>query len=209
MEASAKGFLEAPTWQDSLRWVYLPDKVRAKAEAWYAAQPYETPGFKETSVEPIVLPIGDSEVDVVGLNVQTADYLDRQLALVRTPEGYRVDWESWAGWSESSWEDFKKERPTEPKLFRVVCSPTTYYNFSFKDEARWVSFRLESPERDEFLYGYSPVGEALATRLSPLDGIKERSVILKLRFPAGAETDNQVIIDGIVGTGWVDLPTNP
>jgi len=207
METVAKSFLEAPTLEQALRWVHRPEEVKPKAEAWYAAEPYVAAGFKGTTDETNSL--DQNGLSLTGLGIRTGNFDKREIVLVKMPEGYRVDWESWAGWSEMSWADFKKQRPTEAKLFRVVCSPTVYYNFGFKDESRWVSFRLDSPDGLDFLYGYAPAGSELSSELRPVDGVKKRSVILMLKFPPDAATDNQVIIESVTGEGWLDLPESP
>ena len=207
LEETARKFLEAPTLAEALEFIYRPEEVGPKAEAWHATRPYRPPGFKGTAGDASILSSGKTEV--ISLAVRTGDFEKREVALVKTPQGYRVDWESWAGWSEMSWEDFKKQRPTGPKLFRVICSPTVYYNFAFKDESQWVSFRLDSPDSKDFLYGYAPGNSELGALLRPTDGVTNRSVIMMLKFPPDAATDNQVIIEAITGEGWLALPENP
>lgn len=209
MDAAAKGFLEAPTMEEALKWTYRAAEVRPKMEAWYAGKPYRAPGFKGRAPEADTAVLTSGEVMVMGLAVRTGDFEARQLAMVKTPDGYRVDWESWVAWSEMSWKDFKKLRPAEPKLFRVISSPGTYYNFGFKDESKWVCFGLASPDREDTLYGYAPAGSDLAAHLRPLDGVGQRKVILKLRYPENAPADNQVVIEEIVGDGWLDLSGKP
>jgi len=206
MEAAAKGFLDAPTVEQALKWIYRADELRPKVEAWYAAQPYKAPGFKGMIEDMDTVVLASGEVTVMGMAIRTGDFEMRQLPVVKTSEGYRVDWESWVAWSEMSWEDFKKQRPTEPKLFRVISSPAIYYNFEFRDESKWVSFSLGSLDGEDTLYGYTPVGSDLAARLRPLDGVGHRKVTLKLRFPENSPTDNQVLIEEIVGEDWLGLP---
>lgn len=207
MEATARKFMEAPTLEEALALSFRPESIREKAAAWYALRPYEKPGFKGTEGEPTELVLGD--LRITSLGVRTGDFEPKHIALVETPEGYRVDWESWVGWSEMGWEDFMSQRPAEPKRFRVISSATDYYNFGFSDETEWISFRLNSPDGIDSLYGYAPAGSDLAARLRPLDGVEKRPVILELSYPPDGKADNQVIIGGIVGNGWIDLPEEP
>lgn len=202
-DAVAKNFLEAPTMEEALKWIRSGEKLRPKLVEWYTARPYQAPGFKGSAGESLVLAGG--ETMVIGMAIRTGDFETRQLPMVRTPEGFRVDWESWVAWSEMSWVDFKKQKPSGPKLFRVISSPGIYYNFEFKDESKWVCFKLESLDGEDTLYGYAPTGSDLAARLRPLDGVVNRKVMLKLRFPENSATDNQVLIEEIAGDGWVDL----
>lgn len=207
LEETAKKFLEAATVDEALALVYRPEAVRPKAEAWYEVRRYEAPGFKGTTDE-------SSEVFIEGrrvvqFGVRTGDFEKKELALVETPEGFRVAWEAWVGWSEMDWEDFQKQKPAEAKLFRVICSPSDYYNFGFKDETAWISFRLDSADGEHSVYGYVPAGSPLAAQLRPLDGVERRPVILTLKYPPDSSADNQVIIEKITGSGWVDLPSEP
>jgi len=195
----------AATVEEALKWVYRAEELRPKIEAWYAAHPYEAPGFEGIADTDGATILASGKSTVMGLNVRTHDFETRQIAMVKTPAGYRVDWESWVAWSEMSWKDFKKEKPSEAKLFRVVSNPAIYYNFEFKDESKWISFNLQSVNGDDSLYGYAPVGSDLTARLRALDGVVRRKVMLKLRFPENPSSDNQVLIEEIVGEGWFDL----
>ena len=207
LEETARKFMEAATVEEALALVYRPEAVRPKAEAWYEVRRYEPPGFKGTTDESSEVVIGG--LRVVQLGVRTGDFEKKELALVETPEGFRVVWEAWAGWSEMDWEDFQKQKPTEGKLFRVICSPSDYYNFGFKDETEWISFRLDAADGEHSVYGYVPAGSPLAAQLRPLDGVERRAVILALKYPPDSTADNQVIIEKITGSGWVDLPAEP
>ncbi len=207
MEETARKFMEAPTQEEALALCFRPEAIREKAAEWYAREPYEAPGFQGTTDNLAETAVG--KLRITSLGVRTGDFDPRHIALVQTPEGFRVDWESWVGWSEMSWEDFKAQRPAEPKRFRAISSASDYYNFGFKDETEWISFRLESPDGMHFLYGYAPAGSDLAARLRPLDGVEKRPVILELSYPPDGKADNQVIIGGISGDGWIDLPEQP
>ena len=46
----------------------------------------------------------------------------KSLAFVDTPEGLKIDWESWAGWSEIPWEKFLAAKPVDGQVFRVILA---------------------------------------------------------------------------------------
>jgi len=207
IEAVAKAFLEAPSVAEASRWVRLPEETVPKIEAWLAGEPYKAPGFREISGDYEATSIGGREVFISV--VRTGDFAEHKLNLVKEEAGLRVDWESWAGWSELPWDQFMREKPTEPKRFRVLLSESNYYNFSFKDDLQWVCYRLESPDGDKSLFGYAERGAELAARIHPMDGSERRDLLLKLKFPPDAKSDNQVIIDGVTGEGWIDLESPP
>lgn len=127
----------------------------------------------------------------------------RPVTLRRSQDGYRVDWESWVGYSEMTWEEIRELRPVKPVTFRVLCSAVQYYNYGFTDESEWISYRLQSPDRKQALFGYAARPSEEAKRLlryGDEEG-KPRAFILRIRFAEDSGPD-QVIIDEVVSTGW-------
>ncbi|MGA0846578.1 MAG: hypothetical protein ACO3RV_08570, partial [Luteolibacter sp.] len=40
------------------------------------------------------------------VGVKTGEFLEKSMAFVETPDGLRIDWEAWVGWSEMPWDRF-------------------------------------------------------------------------------------------------------
>ena len=138
------------------------------------------------------------------VDVLLPDHSVKPIAVERVNDGYVIDWESWVGYSEVPWEVVGKVRPTEPVLFRVLCSPVHYYNFGFRDDRKWRSYRLQSPDRKHTLYGYAErhsIQESMLTRYDTKPG-QSRAYILRIRF-ADKSGPDQVIIEEVVESGWV------
>jgi hypothetical protein len=91
-------------------------------------------------------------------------------------------------------------------LFRVQLSDVEYFNFDFRDDNEWSSYRLESRDGMESLYGYVPRTSGLDQRVRPADAKEKMKWVLKLKFPPDATRDNQVLIDSVVAEGWVVKP---
>ena len=157
--------------------------------------------------------------DLWATDVVFSDNSRRPITVQRGENGYRVDWESWVGYSEMTWEEIREARPMKPVLFRVLCSRVQYYNYGFVDEREWLSFRLQSPDRKQTLYGYAARRSEVEKRLVQY-GDKEgkpRAFIVKIRFAEDSGPD-QVIIDEVLSAGWSavgnkfgfsDSPPNP
>lgn len=140
--------------------------------------------------------------------VRTNDLEERAMIFVITPEGMRIDWESWEGWCEMSWEEFMATRPTEGKVFRVKLNDTNYYNFGFSDESKWTSYTLLSRDEKHQIYGYIERNSAMEPRLAGAQKkSSDRFPTLSLKFPPNSTSNNQVIIERIVSDGWVTLDT--
>lgn len=138
------------------------------------------------------------------IDVLLPDHSVKPIAAERMNDGYVIDWESWVGYSEVPWEEVRKVRPTEPVLFRVLCSPVQYYNFGFTDDRKWRSYRLQSPDRKHTLYGYVEwlsIQESMLTRYDVKPG-QSLAYILRIRF-ADESGPDQVIIEEVVESGWV------
>lgn len=202
IEAVVKGFLAAATGEEILRFVRDPDRTAPKLSKWLEGRNYSAPGFREM--------IGDDVVPTAGGNltrvtVRTGDFEAREIVLMESDGNLKVDWESWVGWSEMSWSEFKEKRPTEGRWFRVNLSEVEYYNFDFTDEDAWVSYRLDSPDGLESLYGYVPPDGEIARKIPPFEKGATIKLLVRLKYPAGAHSNNQVLIDAVSGHEWVEL----
>ncbi|MEK7953223.1 hypothetical protein [Luteolibacter soli] len=201
IESTVKTFLEARTREEALAVVFDPAATSAKWDGWLAGEAYKAPGFQGLVGEPVTAGTGEGAVSTV--EVRTGDFKVREINLVKHDGHQRVDWDSWAAWSEMSWEEFRTKKPTEPVLFRVQLSVVEYFNFDFRDDREWSCYRLDSQDGLEFFYGYVPRTGALDQRVRPADPGAKVKWTLKLKFPPKATRDNQVLIDSVVSEGWV------
>ncbi|MFC7338987.1 hypothetical protein ACFQY0_17450 [Haloferula chungangensis] len=192
-----EAFLNADSMEELTKWVRHPELSLPRIKEFYGDD-YFPDGFSSIIWSSHPKRTGNS----IRVTIQDGHYARRDIYLV-DDDGWKVDWESWVGWSEISWEDLKASRPTEPVVLRAVVSDVSYYNFSFIDESRWSSYRLESADKEFSLYAYVPRAGVLDAQLKSLEGIKERMFTVKVRYPEGAPTESQVIVDEIVSDGWL------
>jgi hypothetical protein len=203
IEATVKAFMQAATREESLALVVDPADAGRKWDGWLAGATYAAPGFEGIIGDPVTTGVGEGATSVV--TARTGSYKLREIHLVRRDGKLKVDWDSWVAWSEMTWEDFRAKKPVEPVLFRVQLSLVDYFNFDFRDEAKWSSYQLESRDGGVFLYGYVPRTGDLDQRLRPADVGAKTKWTVKLKFPPDATRDNQVLIDSIVEEGWLLL----
>ena len=199
-EPLVKRFLEATTVDDLLPLVRNPAVAEARMRTFYTAGKIEAAGLSQFNSSGSV----SIREKFISLSVLTRDHEEKALALLETPQGLKIDWESWVGWSDISWEKFLATKPVTGHVFRVTVSAVEYYNFGFADESKWHSYRLVSPDGETSLYGYVERGSELEQRIH-LDGeTKSLAMMLSLKFPAGATTSSQVVIERLVADGWVE-----
>lgn len=199
-EPLARKFLEATTVEELLPLVRNPEVAEARMRGFYPGGKVEAPGM-----QPVGPGAGLSVRDkLVSLAVRTRDFEEKSLAFIDTPQGLKIDWESWVGWSEISWKEFMAIKPTSGHVFRVILAPVDYYNFEFADDQKWQSYRLESPDHEQAVYGYAEKGTVLNGRIHTDKDTKSINLMLSLKFPAGATSNNQVEIERFVAEGWVE-----
>lgn len=206
IDAVTRSFLEAESIEELKPWIREAEATFPKIAPWLGDEPYRAPGFRDLGSD--IKFFTRDNLNSVTVPVRTRDR-QAQVTLVKEAAGWRVDWESWAGWSEMSWEEFRSTKPTEPKLFRVKVFTADYYNFGFKDELEWRSYRLDSADGEDSLTGYAERGGDIDVRMDPREVTDGKRMLVKLKFPAESPAGNQVLVDSIVAEDWLDSSSAP
>lgn len=197
-EPLAGKFLSADSVADLLPLVRNPQTAEARLRSTYPDGKIEAPGMAAFNSTREVARHGQAmtvKVRIDGLD-------EKPLSFYMTPEGLKIDWESWAGWSEMPWDEFLTAKPVEGKLFRTWLSQVEYYNFAFADDHKWQSYRFESPDGGHAVYGYVERGSVLDNRLRPSPDEKKTALTVMLSFPANTTSRNQVLVGKLVAEGW-------
>ncbi len=197
----ARTFLEATRVDEVVKLVRNPETAEKRMRSWYPDGKIEAPGLSAFNPTGVV----EHWETAVVIDVRTADFSTRAMNFVPTPDGLRIDWESWVGWCEQPWAAFLAERPTAPRLFRVVAKKVDYYNFGFSDDSKWRSVRLEGLDGESFVYGYVERGTLQDQKLQIDPDTNQSVMMVRLRFPEGAAAgSNQVLVAEWVNDGWVE-----
>ncbi|MDP4646560.1 MAG: hypothetical protein NWS80_05470 [Akkermansiaceae bacterium] len=199
VEPLAQKFLEAETVEEILPLVRNPYDVAQKMRRLHPDGTITPLGFSGVSpLEGVSYKDGYAAVSFL-----TADQEKKPMVFCEGEGGLKIDWESWAGWSELPWDELMESKPTKPVLVRVISKPVPYYNFGFSDEDEWVSYRLLSPDGEHTLYGYAKRGSLIDEQLRPADPNGAMAVTLRISFREGATSASQAEIDEFVTDGWV------
>lgn len=204
-EPLARKFLEATTVDDLLPLVRNPAVTESRMRAFYPGGRIEAPGLSKVNSDGGLLFVGK----FVALAVTTRDQQEKSLAMIETPQGMKIDWESWVGWSDVSWQKFLSDKPVDGHVFRVTVSNVEYYNFGFVDESKWRSYRLMSPDGEISIYGYVERGSVVEQQIHLDADTTSLALMLSLKFPSGATSSSQVEIERLVADGWVEEGESP
>lgn len=195
-----KQFLEALTPDD------LKPVLRDASRVWPQVQAHQ----EHTPWKPFVirrLP-SQNEIRVNGKlmagAVEVDDFRQQVVAMESTPDGIKVDWETYTGQGEMSWDDFQAQRPSAPVLMRVAVEADDYFNDDFADATTHACFRLFSHQDTHRFYGYVERGSPVHAQLSKRIRANPRVLMaLRLRYPIGSTNANQVEIAELVADGWL------
>jgi hypothetical protein len=200
LEPLARKFLTAASVDEMLPLVRNRDTVEKKMRAFYPNGTIAAPGMSAFNTSGNLSYRGK----LASVAVRTDDFSSKQLAYIRTAEGMKIDWESYVGWSEMTWDDLLSKKPTKPTIFRASLRLVDYYNFSFSDEGKWQSYQLRSPDGQHVVYGYVKRDSGIDKRLRPAEKNSGNLVTVSLKFPLGETSKNQVLIEEILADGWVE-----
>ena len=197
-QAAAREFLHCNTFEEYAAVIRDPERVMPHVRKFYQDNPYQLTGRYSISKD------GATEVakNFLSFQVVLGNYSKQQIAVELTDDGAKVDWESWVSYCEQPWDSFVEERTSEPTLVRVAITADSYYNFSFRDDSKWVCYRLSRSPDEPVIFGYLPSDSPLRKKLPKTQNIPE-AVILKIRYPDDAVSGDQVLITDFVASGWV------
>jgi hypothetical protein len=143
IESIIVSFLTAKSPEEMMPWLRKTPGLTEKMAAHYKESPFVTLGFSSLDETTIEL---NSESSIFTAVVVTAEYEQFVIHLIRDENKFRVDWESWVGWCEMSFEKIMERPSTTPVEIRAMVEAESYYNFDFPKalEKDWQSYRLEA-----------------------------------------------------------------
>jgi hypothetical protein len=204
-EPLVRKFMAATRVEDVMGLVRNPETAESRMRTLYQDGQIPTLGLTTFNVNGGLTIDGD----FVSVPVLTSQHEDKTVNIEITPQGMKIDWESWVGWSDIPWKEFQSTQPTTRHVFRVYLSSVEYYNFEFLDEKKWQSYSLRSPDSTDTFYGYVEKGSALDNHLRPNQDENNLPVTLGLKFPLNPKNNTQVEIVDLVTEGWIEKKERP
>lgn len=218
-------YLQAATWRERLPYIFEPERVKALMQVQYEKRGQKDPEH-EALLAAGLITAGTSKMLNLQFACTTQPAVGMRANFHRTRSGkLLLDWESWAAWGDKTWPEFKEQRSQLPVLMRVVASESSYYNYEFNENWRWLAVKLHSPDRLQNVTGYverkSMLGIALANLIgvplphklpdgTPIPALKlpgsKALVTVRLAFPNNAQSDHCVKITDLLADRWLLFP---
>lgn len=204
--ALLQDFWHASAWSDKGAFVREAARVRPLMQEYYETQRNTDPISSSLVRSSHFLLAGHEVLMFTYISSQPGGELN--VALVAGADGnFLLDWESYVGWSDLTFQAFWKKRPTTPQLVRVSAQLDDAYHGELSDPAKNLGLQLLSPDGLYCFHGYcektSPVGTLLAGLMAHPS--PQRHLTLHLAFPEHSRPDSPVRITGVVAGSWLVL----
>jgi len=203
IELVLREFLDSSTLSERVKWVRDPERVRPMMLRYYQGEELEPEGLNLINRSSVTF-----RRPFMIATVQTGQFLNYPITVERFEEEgedyYKVDWESWVGYCDYRPEEMRRLKPTDPFLLRVLISKGNYYNYDFSDEKEWVCYQLEIKDSEYSFSAYARRGSIQNRELErKLRNDDIATYMIRVRFPEGARSQDQLEIVELVSTGWL------
>ncbi len=197
-EAVFAEFLAVKKVEDFRKMIRFPDRVMPLVKEWYKNKPIGETSLRKFNYDGRAKMYGVLAI----IAVQMSDFSIKEAAIEKTPDGYKIDWESWVGWTEMDWDKLFEVRPVKPKTLLVRCNKANYYNRQFSDDNRWLAVQMANPQSDRSLYGYVDRQDPKMADFITDINLGRLAARIKIRYPENSVVDNQVIITEYLSAKW-------
>lgn len=184
-----------------LRMCRQPDKIR-KHMAHYTESALTEPASEVTFMDVVDLGGIMAARFVAKFNNSSS----RLICVVPTAAGLKIDWDCYARYNNEAVRELLDGQIKSAEL-RVFVKRSDYYNFSFRDHNRWMSFEVNSPDFEDAIYVYcqrnTTTGKMLDSAI-PTSAVG-KSVQMTIQVSSNHESyrRKQFTLDRVYSFGWV------
>ena len=197
-------FMTAPDVGERARFVHDAARVTPAMRRYYETEHLTDPKLGRMKSGACYSFEGGEMLHLVFAGGSTQRDLEVALRRREGDTGYLIDWESFAGESETGWNEVQQQRPTMPVMLRVLASVDDYYNYEFSDDTRYLCIKLESAAGRRTIYAYCLRESPLARSLLPLFGAgRIAPLTVRIAFPMNAKSSNCVELKELVANRWL------
>ena len=156
---------ECETAEELLQYVRKPDKVEQRLVDYYEEGRGELPVKNWLEMKDDAEVQYDDSLEIAVIYLYKADGELWWVVMGQTPEGPKLDWESFVRYCEQDVHEFLEQKTQEEKEFRVLAMIDDYFNYRYDNPYEYVCVRLFDPTESFIFYGYvekkSPLGKTI------------------------------------------------
>jgi len=195
----AQEFLETETHVGRLSYVRHPETTAPRMKEHYGWRPQDLE-IRAQSRSADVFIIEKNGKNFLGLALNLNNFSRRGMIFEKTYNGWKIDWESFIGYSEIPWPPLLAGQVDGAPAVRATFEPDDYYNFDYTDNTAHTCYRIRDTKETTWGWAYcdrsSPVMEKMEQALKTTGG-KKGEAVLRLR-PAGKPGNKQFWIEEFV-----------
>ena len=166
-ERAVRGLISATTVEEVLPWIYDAESLEPIIRGYHAEHPIEPLAEAVVELEYSgVMPATGDKAHIFTI-LHPRHPRGFPVSAERTPQGFRIDWQSYIQWRDGWLARFLEKKPAEPETLFVVLRRTHYFNDDVPTLEEKLSFKITSAvPGDEgavaFVDRHSAVGRSLA-----------------------------------------------
>lgn len=189
--------------EERLPWVRLPEQIGAQFLSYHER---DQRGIVISELGEVrAIEMDGRQFAVV--DAATEDGQRLQAVFEQVDDRYLLDWESLAHYDPVSWQAFRQPDGPQVAEFRVMATLSESFAGVFSD-VNYVSVKLEHPRERGVLFGYfrrnDPGFSDIVEQLER-SGESPLPLLLRLAVPDVQARTNQVLIEAVLGYGWIRL----
>jgi hypothetical protein len=110
-------------------------------------------------------------------------------------------WEELVGWTDPDWTEVIESKPEAATLVKVFVVIDDYFNYDYRDESKWICFKLFDRSLEHSCYAYL---ERSSPEAYKLEGFRSYTPIsVEIKFTPGQERDQAEIVK-FHHVGWME-----
>ena len=202
-EAALKAFLSAPDWKSRALHVLHSETTTPKMEAYHATAPDGPTPMLSLRADAV----DDTNKDgprllsyLVATEAQPAGF---PVAVVETPDGWKIDWETFIEFRDDHFGRFAAGQGEDRGAFHVLVRNTHYFGDPFPGSDQLTAFRLDPPLPDRNHYAFVPTGSDLHKTLAgATEWGRPCAPVLQLARKPHGDSKFHIEIESILAPNW-------
>jgi hypothetical protein len=196
----ADRFLKASSHEERLRWIRKPEQAGPIMEKFFT----EGAGKDEKVIsQKVINSSDDGNLIMDRYELTMNDGTPRMLCIVHCDGRALVDFESYARCGSTTWDKLLSGKVNKAEKMRVFIANNNYYNFSFTDEAKWISFVAKTPELPNSIYLYGSSENQALLDLKKSIGTGTMTCTISIEATNEGTPRRQFILSKLTATDWV------